>query len=337
VGVNLVHGAAYLHADPEALVISLLDSLTRQRIEVDMIEFSGPDFARLDNRLMSLKLVQHGLTEAAMFTASGEVIRPADALYKKSILIERGSFKPVTNTTLDMLKCAQAMFIQEPNGKGNDNLPVLEMTLKSLTDGDTIDHQDFLDRADLIGTLGKTVMISNFAEYHRLAGYLFRYTKKMIGIVMGVPTLKEIFDEKYYADLEGGILESFGRLFKNDLKIYAYPTVDVPTGALITAGNLRVAPHLRHLYQYLIENRLIESIRDYNEGCLPIRGRDVLTRIRAGDASWQSMVPPGVAELIQRRRLLGYTEKGRGRRASQRPGKPGLVDSVHLAGVPYAA
>jgi hypothetical protein len=301
-----------------------------------MIEFSGPDFSRVDNRLMSLKLVQHGLTEAAMFTAAGEVVQPSDALYKKSILVERGSFRPVTKTTVDMLKCAQAMFIQEPRAQGEEIVPLMEMTLKGLTDGNRIDHQDFLDRADLIGALGKTVLISNFGEYHRLAAYLFRYTKKLIGIVMGVPTLKEIFDEKYYQDLEGGILESFGRLFKNDLKLYAYPALDQATGSLITAGNLRVEPHLRHLYQYLAENRLIESIRDYDETCLPYRSRDVLSRIRSGDSSWQNMVPSMVADLIKRRRLLGYAEKAGGRRGTRRSVNPGLVDSVHLAGVPFA-
>ena len=183
------------------------------------------------------------------------------------------------------------------------------MTLKNLTDSNTIDHQDFLDRADILGALGKTVLISNYAEYQRLAAYLFRHTKKMIGIVLGVPTLRELFDEKYYADLEGGILESFGRLFKNDLKMYAYPLLDQATGSLITAGNLRVEPHLRHLYAYLAENRLIESVRDYDERCLSIFSRDVLKRIRSGDDTWDTMVPPAVAFAIRQRKLLGYADK----------------------------
>jgi hypothetical protein len=243
-----------------------------------------------------------------MFTADGKVVQPADALYKKCILIERCSFRPVTKTTLDMLRCAQAQFIQEPRAQGEEIVTLMEMTLKNLTDGDRIDHQDFLDRADILGALGKTVLISNYAEFYRVAAYLFRYTKKMIGIVMGVPTLREIFDEKYYTELSGGILESFGRLFKNDLKLYAYPLLDPATGSLITAGNLRVAPHLRHLYAYLIENRLIESVRDFDETCLPIFSRDVLNRIRNGDASWETMVPSTVAEMIKQRRLLGFKE-----------------------------
>jgi hypothetical protein len=336
IGVNLAHGANYLHNDPETLIVSLLDSLTKERVEVDMIEFSGPDFAKVDNRLMSLKLVQSGLTNAAMFTASGEVVQPADALHKKTILIERGSFRPATNVTLDMLSCAQAQFIQEPRVHGEPIVNLMEMTLKNLLDGDKIDHRDFLDRVDILGALGKTVLISNYAEYHRLAAYLFRHTKKMIGIVLGVPTLRELFDERYYADLEGGILESFGRLFKNDLKMYAYPLLDQGTGSLITAGNLRVAPHLRHLYAYLLENRLIESVRDYDDRYLTILSRDVLRRLRGGDTSWETMVPPAVAQIIKKRKLLGYAEKSRSRRGIK-PLNVGLMDSIHLAGVPKAA
>ena len=306
VGVNLVHGALFQRAEPALLVKSLIDNLTGDRVEVDMIEFSGPAFSTVDNRLMSLELVREGLTDAAMFGANGQVIQPADALHKKCVLIERGSFRPATNVTVDMLRCAHAQFIQEPGTQGEEVLVLFEMTLRNLTEAGSINTQDFLDRADILATLGKTVLVSNYAEHHRLAQYLFRHTKKLIGLVMGVPTLRELFDERYYTDLEGGILESFGRLFKNDLKIYAYPLLDSKSNGLITAGNLRVAPHLRHLYAYLLENRLIESLRDVDERCLPIYSRDVLDKLRRGDSSWEAMAPPAVGDLIKRRGLLGY-------------------------------
>jgi len=306
IGVNLVHAALYLHHDPAALLDALLDNLTAERVEVDMVKLTGPAFNGVDNRVVALQLVQRGLTKAAMFLANGEVVQPADVLYKKSIMVERGSFRPVINTTLDMLECATSLFVQEPKVQGEEVTVLMEMTLKNLIDGDRIDHKDFLDRVDILGALGKNVLISNYGEYHRLAAYLFRHTKKMIGIVMGVPTLREIFEEKYYVDLEGGILESFGRLFKNDLKLYVYPLREAKTGALITAGNLRVAPNLRHLYAYLVENRLIESLRDFDERCLPIFSRDVLAKIRAGDPAWEAMVPPTVAQMIKERRLFNY-------------------------------
>jgi hypothetical protein len=227
-------------------------------------------------------------------------------LYKKTILVERGSFRPVTKVTLDMLECAQAQFVQEPQVQGEPLVVLMEMTLKNLSEDGVIDTRDFLDRVDLLGSLGKTVLISNYGEFYRLAAYLFRYTKKMIGVVLGVPTLRELFEEKYYTDLEGGILESFGRLFKNALKVYVYPLKDPTTGALITAGNLRVAPNLRHLYAYLMENLLVQGLRGYDENCLPIFSRDVLERIRKGDNSWEEKVPPQVGNLIKERKLFGY-------------------------------
>ncbi len=307
IGLNLVHGALYLHANPPAMIAALLDNLTSERVEVDMIEFAGPAFAGVDNRLMSLELVQRGLTHAAMFSADGHVVQPSDALYKKCVLVERGSFRPVTRVTVDMLKCAQAQFVQEPRVQGQDVLVLLEMTLKNLCDGgDAIDPQDFLDRADILATLGRTVLISSYGEYHRLAAYLFRHTRQPVGLVMGVPTLRELFETKYYADLEGGILESFGRMFRNDLKVYAYPLLDQATGALLTAGNLRVSPELRHLYAYLLENQMILGLRDFDPACLSIFSRDVLTRLRAGDRAWEQMTPPEVAEVIKARGLLGY-------------------------------
>lgn len=305
-GVNLVHAALYLWETPDELIKSLMENLGSERVEVDMIKFSGPDFHGVDNRLMALRLVQQGLANAAMFTADGEVVHAAEVLYKRPILVERGSFRPVTCATIDMLECARRQFVHEPNVRGEDAVVLMEMTLHNLAEGGVIDHRDFLDRVDILGSLGKTVLISNYGEFYRLAAYLFRYTKKMIGLVLGAPTLHEIFEEKYYTDLEGGILESFGRLFKNALKLYVYPYRDPVTGIVQTADNLGVAPHLRHLYAYLTENRYIEGLRDIHESCLPIYAGDVLNSIKRGDASWEAKVPPQVAEVIKRRQLFGY-------------------------------
>lgn len=306
VGVNLIYGALYLYQQPEELIASLMDGLTPERMEIDMIKFTGPDFDKVDNRVMSLILVEKGLSNAAMFNADGEVVQAAEALYKKPVLVERGSFRPVTKATYNMLECALAQLVQEPQVEGNEVVVLLEMTLKNLTDGGVIDHQDFLERVDILAALGKTVLISNYAEYHRLASYFFRYTKQLIGVTMGVPTLRELFDEKYYSDLEGGILESFGRLFRNGLRLYVYPYKDPTSGSILTAGNLRVASHLRHLYSYLIENQFILGLRDYDERFLPIFSREALTKIRSGDPAWEEMVPPQVAKVIKDRKLLGF-------------------------------
>ena len=305
IGVNLIYGALYHWGNPEKIISGLIDKLNRDRIEVDLIEFTGPAFAGVDNRLMALQLVQQELTDAAMFLADGTVVQPGEALYKKALLIERGSFRPVTNATIDLLNCATAAFAQEPQVVDQEVEVITEMTLHNLNKTESgIDHRDFLERVDILSALGKKVLISNYGEFHRLAAYLFRHTKNMIGIAIGVPTLKEIFNEEYYTNLGGRILESFGRLFKNDLKLYVYPMLDPKTGALISAGNFRVAPHLRHLYAYLVENHYIQGLRDFHPDCLPIFPKEVLAKIEAGDPAWEQMVPEAVARIVKERRLF---------------------------------
>jgi hypothetical protein len=308
IGVNLIYGAFYHYNQPEVLIRSLMDDLSRARIELDMIKFSGPAFGGLDNRLMSLQLVQQGLADAAMFTADGDVVQPTDVLYKKPVLVERGSFRPVTNTTLDMLDRAHEQFLLEPSVKGEQPTVLMEMTLRNLLSDGGVDHKDFLQRVDVLSSLGKTVLISNYARYYKLVAYLSRYTQKSIGLALGIPSLKEIFDEKFYTDLEGGLLESLGRLFKNSVKLYVYPWRDPVTGKVTQAENMKVAPHLQNLYAYLVENHYVESIEKHNVEYLPIFSRDVLARIQTYDPSWETMVPASVVEMIKRDKLFGFRE-----------------------------
>src|SRR6516165_7300021 len=179
---------------------------------------------------MSLQLVSQGLTDAVMFTADGEMVQPSDILYKKAILIERGSFRPVTYATNDMLEGSRRQFLKETGSSEKDLVVLMEMTLQNLLAEGQLNHADFLARVDILGALGRTVLVSRFGEYYRLAAYLSRYTNRLVGLVMGAPSLHEIFDEKYYANLEGGILEALGRMFKGDLKLYVYPIIDDKTG-----------------------------------------------------------------------------------------------------------
>ena len=308
IGVNLLHGAFY-QPQPERLISSLQENLAAGRIQVDLIKFSGPAFAAIDNRLMSLQLVSQGLTDAVMFTADGEMVQPSDILYKKAILIERGSFRPVTYATNDMLEGSRRQFLKETGSSEKDLVVLMEMTLENLLSEGQLNHADFLARVDILGALGRTVLISKFGEYYRLAGYLSRYTNRMIGLVMGVPSLLEIFDEKYYLNLEGGILEALGRMFKQGLKLYVYPIMDEKTGKILTAKHVEVAPNLRSLFQYLIDNRHIKEITDYRQDFLRIYPPAVLAKLKAGDRSWEEMVPPEVAQIIKEREFFGYQRK----------------------------
>ena len=305
IGVNLLYGAFY-HRQSEELISSLHENLPPGRVEVDMIKFSGPAFQSVDNRLMSLQLVSQGLTDAVMFKADGETVQPAEVFYKKAILVERGSFRPVTYATNDMLDGARRVFLAQSACSEKDLVVLMEMTLENLLADGELNHADFLARVDILGALGRTVLISRFGEYYRLAGYLSRYTNKMIGLVMGVPSLMEIFEEKYYVNLEGGILEALGRMFKGELKLYVYPMVDEGTGKIVTAKQLEVAPNLRSLFQYLIDNRFIEEIAHYHADYLQIYPTDALAKLQRGDSGWERMVPPEVVQIIKEREFFGY-------------------------------
>jgi hypothetical protein len=309
IGVNLIHGAFYQHEEPEALIASLLDGLTSQRVEVDMIKFSGPAFKAVDNRLMALQLVQQWLTEAALFTATGESVIPGELLWHKPVFLERGSFRPLTNPMLDMLNRGLAQFVQQPALQGETPVVMFEMTLRQLQVGDAIDHRDFLDRVDTLGALGKPVLISNFLRYHRLVTYLSRHTQKPVGLPIGLVRLRDVFDEKFYTDLAGGLMESLGQLFKNGAKLYVYPSLDRKTGQLVTAENMEVAPSLRHLYAHLVENHFIEDITNYNRDYLSIYSGDVLEKIQQGDESLASLIPAPIFELIRAKKLFGWEQK----------------------------
>ena len=333
IGVNLVYGAFYYIDDQDRFIQSLADNLGVDRIEVDMINFSGTLFANVDNRLMSLKLVEYGLTNAVMFSPKGEVLQPSEVLHRKAIVVERGSFRPVTLVNEDMMRCALAQFLQEPALKGVDVVVLMEITMHNLLASGNIDHKDFLDRVDTLAAIGNNVLISNYLEFYRLTSYFRRYTKQMVGVAMGINNLLEVFNERYYENLDGGILESFGRLFKNLIKLYIYPMrksaydrycLDNPsacpiplsgtslhplaTDVWINAINLQVQMHLRNLYAHLLENHYIAPIVGFDAAIMDIFSRDVLNKIQTGDPGWEHMVPEKAAAVIKERHLFGCKE-----------------------------
>src|SRR6516165_1039881 len=282
-GVNLIYGAFYRRKDPADLIASLMDELSRERIDLDMIKLSGPAFPGVDNRLMSLELVERGLTDAAMFTASGEVVQPSDVLHKKPILVERGSFRPATKLTLDLLERAREQFLQEPSVRGQQPVVLAEMTLRSLFPESDVGHSDFLARTDVLRALGFDVLVSRFGPYYQLVEYLAGYTDALIGLALGLPAFRQVADEKYFTDLPGGVLESVGRLFKRSVKMYVSPTRDPVTGEVQLPERAPIPPPWHHMRALLLEIGRVESIRGYDESYLSIRTPDVLARIQGGD------------------------------------------------------
>jgi len=308
-GVNLIYGAFYKHDEPIKLLRYLYDHIDKDRIEIDTINFEGPRFKDVDNRLMSLQLLRNGFTEAVMFGSDGNNILPAKVLYKKNVLALRGSFRPVTKVNLDMYKSAHAEFVKANKVDEDRTETIFEITLSNLRAEGEIDEDDFMCRAELLCSLGHTVLISNFKEYYRLVEYFNNYTKERIGLVMGVNNLIDIFDTKYYTHLSGGILEAFGKLFFKDLRVYLYPLRDPETGELTTSDNLKVHPRMKELYKFFKYNGKVEDLTTYDENILHIYSRDVLRKIQNNEAGWQNEVPETVAKMIQEEGFFGYEEK----------------------------
>jgi len=309
VGVNLIYGCFY-HRDPEELMISIMDNFDKGRVEIDMFRLHGHDFDHVDNRLMSLKMVKHGLTNAAMFDPKGNVMQPSSFLYKKNICVLRGRFRPVTHVNVDMMISGMKQFRKDREVIKEDLNVIAELTLKDLHhhEGD-INESDFLDRVDSLCCLGQNVLISNYTEHYKLAAYLAQYTNgRRIGFIIGMNNLTSIFDEAFYANLGGGILESFGRLFGSNVKLLVYPSLGQNGTKLNSTQNFAPAPHLVHLYRHLLENNYIEDIENAKSENLHIISDQVLEMIHTGEPGWEAMVPFKVIQLIKEQKMFNYSE-----------------------------
>lgn len=306
IGVNLIYACFYYHNSPETLLLSLMDDLSPEDLEIDMIRFSGPDFEKVDNRLMSLYLVKNGFTNAALFGSDGNVMQPTEAFYKKHILLMRGRLRPITNVHVDMITHGMEQFLAEPDVNPERVMFVSELTLHNLkSDRDNIDEKDFLDRVDILCSLGHNVMISNYHEYYRLVAYLSRLSKLKSGLLVGIPSLQNIFDEKHYTFLPGGILESFATLFSRNVKLYVYPTLRGEQ-TIHNCDNFDLPESLQPLYQYLKLNDKIENIRNYNLDYMKYTTDQVLAMVKEGAPGWENLVPHSVAEIIKEKCLFGF-------------------------------
>ncbi|HET8737242.1 MAG TPA: TonB-dependent receptor [Pricia sp.] len=303
-GTNLIYGAFYKYHKPRKLLKYLYDHIDKDTIEIDMINFDGPNFKNVDNRLMSLQLIRNDMTDAVMFGPDGNNLLPAAVLYKKNILALRGSFRPATKVNMDMFHKSYDIFIRDQGVNQDNAIVIFEITLANLKASGEIDERDFMDRAELLCALGHTVMISKFQEYYKLVEYLNNYTKEKIGLTMGINNLIDIFDEKYYRHLSGGILEAFGKLFFKDLQVYLYPMKNPDTGQIMTSNNVKVHPRMKELYKFFKYNGKVMDIIDYDPEIMHIFSRDVLQKIIDDEKGWEEMLPEGIAKIIKEKNLF---------------------------------
>jgi len=302
-GVNLIHACVHHWRNPSQLLESLLDDVGRERLEIDWIGMRGPAFAGVDNRLLALHLVRIGFTHAVLFGTDGQPLLASEAIRRRRVLLERGRFCPVTRLNLEMIESASVLFAADAAATRSETdqpvVEIMEITMNNLRDTGQVDDADFLARVDLLSAIRKLVLVSDLGPFHRLADYLAKRNVERTGIVLGLPLLRELFNESHYRDLGGGILEAFGRLFTHSVRLYVYPTRDPIDGRKITADTLKVAPHLSHLLQHLLANGLVQSIPCEDAALRTYSSEEVRARICSGDPSWKDLVDPAVARIIE--------------------------------------
>ena len=311
-GVNLIYAAMYYSDRPNLFLQSLMDNLSLDRLAINMAEMTGPQLNFVDNRLLALQLVRNGMTRAAMFDKHGRVLQPYDQLYKKDVIILRGSFRPITVVGFDMIKTAYAM-LQKNAEIHRENVMVLcEMTMSNLLADGEFDEHDFLDRVNLLNAMGQSVLITNFKEFYPLVHYLNSYVKiNKLRLVMGAPTFQKVMAEKFYDQLQGGIIEAVGKLFKRNVKVYVYPSLtdkDNPNSELLTSQNVSIEEKQKLLVEYLKESKFIVDLKNYKTDHLTVSSHKVLKMIKENNPEWEKMVLRNVAYYIKEKGLFGFHE-----------------------------
>ncbi len=304
-GVNLIYNAFH-QKSAEDFIKTIQENIEDQRVEIDLLRFSGEDFKHIDNRLASLELVRQGQTEAIIFDSNGQVQLAGELLYSRPCLVLRGTFRPVTNTNLEILQKGTEQFIAD--GANKEKMKVLfEMTMSSIMNEGRLDKEDFLNRVDTLTALGHPVMVSNFSLFYQLKTYLRTCTQDRIALVIGASHLEKLLDEKYYADIKGGILEAFSRLFDKNTEVLVFP---FKTEQLcMTASTFNTSPSMMPLFQYLYKNNMIRDISNCEGVNTSIHSGDVRKMLESNEPGWEKMVPSAVSTLIKSKKLFGYNPK----------------------------
>jgi len=299
-GVNLIYACFRYHHDPETFVQSLLDNL-HGRVSIDLVRLQGPDFAQVDNRLVCLWAVKNGLTDVAIFGPDGTPLHASELLYRKSILIARGSYKPPTLVQQDMVRCTYAQFTAEPDVDANQAYFLTEITLDNLRAEGELSEPDFLNRADILCGLGQTVILSNCLQHKKLIAYFRDYRVPRIGLALGARKFQTIISETYEQNPDN-LLGAFGELFLRHVRFYIYPARKA-NGDLITAQAIDVPKDIHFLYQHLLDHRNVVDVPNFNPDILHIYHKEVLRMIRSNLPGWEALVPEAVAAIIREKRL----------------------------------
>jgi len=300
-GANLIYGAFELRDQQEVFIESLTDNISAGRLEIDLIRFTGPEFEKIDNRLMCLELVKQGLTGSVVFNAQGDSSTLPEEFFGKSVFIMRGEFRPITNVNIEILNLAMEQFKKDHSL--TEATPLLEITMAHLKkDGEEISKKDFLDRVDTLAHLGFRVMISDLDYYYRVKKALRKITPEPIGIVIGGNHLEYFFEESNYEHMRGGIFEAASKLFDPNVTVYVFP---YKTAETCTSLKTYITdPVSQKLLDFLEGRSNLKELSDCDEIESSVLSSQVRDLLKSGNDDWKSLVPSKVKDLIETKGLF---------------------------------
>jgi hypothetical protein len=301
-GVNLVYTAFSGIQNSEKILESLAEGLKPGQVVIDLIRFAGPDLKHINNHLINLELVRKGLAEAVLFGPDQSIQTISDELYQKSVIIQRGTFRPVTTTHLDVLEKGITQFQKDFPSDSKKNVVMFELTMHNLMQDGHLQEKDFLDRVTSLCSLGHRVLVSNFFLFYRLKKFIRAYTNKQMVLIMGASHLDRLFDEKHYSDLDGGLLEGLGKLLDDQTRLYIYPHKTEKT--CTTTKTFFPDKKWLPIYQYFLTQKQITDISGCDEINEYLHSDFVRDLILKKDPKWEKMVPKVVRDQIKKENLF---------------------------------
>lgn len=305
-GINLICGGLFQWKDPRDVLLSLLDNLDTDRVEVDYVYVEGPDMLWVDNRLLNLMLVSNDMTPAIMFDQSGKVKQPGELLHKKNVIVLRGYFRPINNLGMEFIEDSLENFKRDEDYRPVNTIAFCEISLKYLIQNEKLNEKDFLHRVDLLNMMGQSVMVSKFYRYFQLVKYFAQFKLIKLRLVVGLVTFDKILDPSNYTDLQGGLLEAMGSLFQENVKVYLYPYIDMNSGKVTYPEDSYFSEPNRMLWQYLTATKKILILKSIQPKNLEIRSEFISKLIENGDESLINYVPEKVYHYIKQHKLFGY-------------------------------
>lgn len=291
-GVNLIYASFYKTEKEEEFVKSLLDHLDLERVEVDFIKIKGEDISPLKNEMLSLHLLKEGVTPAVLFLPEKGPSLASDFLFEKSVLVQRGVFKPVTKTNIEIMERSLKQ-IQKTFPKTE---PLFELSIK---DPENSDLEDISERIHMIQSCGFSVLVSRLLPYHELKDFLRSVTAEEIIVVLGASHLESLFDPSYEKDTNESVLQTFGKLFDEKTKMLVFPYKTKKSCQ--TSSSFFPPSPSNHLFSYLKEAKHIEDVLGCEDVDTSILSKDVREMVKRKDPQWKDLVPSSVRKILEKK------------------------------------